>query len=117
MDESAARSLNEARQKLTQLSLPEFKTLVRDQFYILLLERETAVEAIAHLVTDPGQRQELVNTVAGVATADGAYTPGERVLVERLADLLGVSAPKNVALAAVNTAPAPVSGQSLPAAV
>ncbi|UJX47955.1 DUF3141 domain-containing protein [Xanthobacter sp. YC-JY1] len=117
MDESAARSLNEARQKLTQLSLPEFKTLVRDQFYILLLERETAVEAIAHLVTGPGQRQELVNTVAGVATADGAYTPGERVLVERLADLLGVSAPKNVALAAVNTAPAPVSGQSLPAAV
>ncbi|MFG1192206.1 DUF3141 domain-containing protein [Xanthobacter flavus] len=117
MDESAARSLNEARQKLTQLSLPEFKTLVRDQFYILLLERETAVEAIAHLVTDSAQRQELVNTVAGVATADGAYTPGERVLVERLADLLGVSAPKNVALAAVNTAPAPVSGQSLPAAV
>ncbi|WP_024278503.1 DUF3141 domain-containing protein [Xanthobacter sp. 126] len=117
MDESAARSLNEARQKLMQLSLPEFKTLVRDQFYILLLERETAVEAIAHLVTDSAQRQELVNTVAGVATADGAYTPGERVLVERLADILGVSAPKNVALAAVNTTPAPVSGQSLPAAV
>lgn len=117
MDEAAARSLNEARQKLMQLSLAEFKTLVRDQLYILLLERENAVEAIARLVTDQGQRQDLVNTVVGVATADGAYTPGERALVERLADILGVTAPKNVALATVNTAPGSSPGQNLPTAV
>jgi tellurite resistance protein len=117
LDEAAASSLNETRQKLMQLSLPEFKTLVRDQFYILLLEREKAVEAIARLVTDSGQRQDLVNKVVGVATADGTYTPGERALVERLAEILGVSAPKNVALATVKTAPAPGPGQSLPAAV
>ncbi|MFG1264459.1 MULTISPECIES: DUF3141 domain-containing protein [Xanthobacter] len=117
LDEAAASSLNETRQKLMQLSLPEFKTLVRDQFYILLLEREKAVEAIARLVTDPDQRQDLVNKVVGVATADGTYTPGERALVERLAEILGVSAPKTVALAAVKTAPAPVPGQNLPAAV
>lgn len=117
LDEAAASSLNETRQKLMQLSLPEFKTLVRDQFYILLLEREKAVEAIARLVTDPGQRQDLVNKVVGVATADGTYTPGERALVERLAEILGVTSPKNVALAAVKAAPVPVSGQSLPAAV
>ncbi|WP_454916068.1 DUF3141 domain-containing protein [Xanthobacter sediminis] len=94
MDENAARSLNEARQRLTQLSLEEFKALVREQFYILLLEREAAVEAIADLVTDPAQRQELADTVASIAAADGSYTLAERQRVERLAALLSVAVPK-----------------------
>ncbi|MFG1417264.1 DUF3141 domain-containing protein [Xanthobacter sp. V0B-10] len=107
MDENVARSLNDARKRLTQLSLEEFKALVREQFYILLLEREAAVEAIAGLVSDPAQRQELTNVVAAIAAADGAYTLAERQRVERLADILSVAVPKAPALtlAADNTAP------------
>ncbi|MDQ0506708.1 DUF3141 domain-containing protein [Xanthobacter agilis] len=99
MDESAAKSLNNARKRLTQLSLDEFKGLVREQFYILLLERQAAVDAIAEMVSDPAQRQELVNTVAVIAAADGAYTQAERERVERLAALLSVAVPKPPVLA------------------
>ncbi|WP_238122751.1 MULTISPECIES: DUF3141 domain-containing protein [unclassified Xanthobacter] len=93
LDESAARSLNEARQNLLQLSLADFKALVREQYYILLLEREQAVEAIATLVQDPAQRQELVNTVAAAAAADGRLTLAERERVEKLAAILQVAPP------------------------
>ena len=73
LDENCAKALNEARQRLLHLPLAAFKALVREQFYILLLEREAAVEAIATLVTDAAERRELVATVAAIAAADGVY--------------------------------------------
>lgn len=101
MDESVAKSLNDARGRLMQLSLDEFKLLVREQFYILLLQREAAVEAIADLVTDPAQRAELANTAASIAAADGKYTLAERQRVERLAAVLSTAVPKEPVLALV----------------
>lgn len=99
LDENVARSLNDARQRLTQLPLEAFKALVREQFYILLLERQAAVDAIADLVTDPVLRQELTHTVASIAAADGSYTLVERQRVERLAELLQVAVPEAPVLA------------------
>lgn len=101
LDEDAAKTLNEARQRLTQLSLQDFKALVREQFYILLLERQAAVEVIADLVSDTNDRQALMQTVAAIAAADGAFTLAKRERVERLAGLLHVSVPALPALAEV----------------
>ena len=47
LDQRCALALNVARQQLMHLSLAEFKALVRDQFFVLQLERERAVEALA----------------------------------------------------------------------
>ncbi|MFG1479119.1 DUF3141 domain-containing protein [Xanthobacter sp. V4C-4] len=94
LDESAAMSLNDARQHLLQLPLEAFKALVREQFYILLLEREAAVDAIAALVPEVAQRRELVQKVAAIAAADGTYSLVERERVERLASILDVAAPQ-----------------------
>jgi len=94
LDENCAKALNEARQRLLHLPLAAFKALVREQFYILLLEREAAVEAIATLVTDAAERRELVATVAAIAAADGVYTLAERQRLERLAEILAVAAPE-----------------------
>lgn len=99
MDECVAKSLNDARGRLTQLSLDAFKALVREQFYILLLERDAAVEAIADLVSEPAKRQELAATVASIAAADGTYTLAEQQRVERLAAILSTAVPKDPALA------------------
>ena len=52
IDQRSALALNVARQKLMHLSLAEFKALVRDQSFLLQLERERAVEALASLVPD-----------------------------------------------------------------
>ena len=47
LDQRCALALNVARQKLMHLSLAEFKVLVRDQFFVLQLEPERAVEVLA----------------------------------------------------------------------
>ena len=47
LDQRCALALNVARQQLMHLSLAEFKVLVRDQFFVLQLERERAVEVLA----------------------------------------------------------------------
>ena len=47
LDQRCALALNVARQQLMHLSLAEFKVVVRDQAFLLQLERERAVEALA----------------------------------------------------------------------
>ena len=91
-DQRCALALNAARQKLMHLSLAEFKVMVRDQFFVLQLEHERAVEALATLVPeahareraaeagardrrrgrspDPGRARSPCPTVAGAAGAN-----------------------------------------------
>lgn len=99
LDENCAAALNEVRQSLLHLSLAEFKALVREQFYILLLEREKAVAAIATMVPDPAARATLLDKAVTIAAADGAFTLAERERVQSLATLLDVAAPALPALA------------------
>ncbi len=92
LDERCAAALKETCLRLTQLSISDFKSLVRRQFYILLLERMAAVEAIATLVPDGAARQSLLNDAAAVAGANGTLTIGEQQNIEKLAVVLGVAA-------------------------
>ncbi|WP_332117640.1 DUF3141 domain-containing protein [Azorhizobium caulinodans] len=93
LDERCAAALKETCLRLTQLSISDFKSLVRRQFYILLLERMAAVEAIATLVPDGAARQSLLNDAAAVAGANGTLTIGEQQNIEKLAEVLGVAEP------------------------
>ncbi|TDT96804.1 uncharacterized protein DUF3141 [Azorhizobium sp. AG788] len=97
LDERCATALKETCLRLTQLSISDFKSLVRRQFYILLLERMAAVEAIATLVPDSAARQSLLNDAAAVAGANGTLTIGEQQNIEKLAEVLGVAAPHSPA--------------------
>lgn len=91
IDESFGAALNEARQNLLRLPLPAFKLLAREQFYLLLLEREKAVEAIADMVTEAGERKTLLEKTIAIATADGAYPLSKQVRVETLGTMLGIA--------------------------
>ncbi|BAF86186.1 hypothetical protein AZC_0188 [Azorhizobium caulinodans ORS 571] len=97
LDERCAAALKETCLRLTQLSISDFKSLVRRQFYILLLEGIAAVEAIATLVPDGAARQSLLNDAAAVAGANGTLTIGEQQNIEKLAEVLGVAAPHSPA--------------------
>ena len=70
IDQRSALALNVARQKLMHLSLAEFKALVREQAFLLQLERERAVEALASLVPHAGARQELLKQVHAIGAGD-----------------------------------------------
>ena len=72
---SAALALNVARQKLMHLSLAAFKVLVRDQFFVLQLERERAVEALASLVPEADARKELLNRCTRSSARASARAP------------------------------------------
>jgi hypothetical protein len=60
LDDRCALALNVARQQLMRLSLEDFKVLVRDQFFVLLLERERAVQTLASMVPDADGKKELL---------------------------------------------------------
>ncbi|MFS8038169.1 DUF3141 domain-containing protein [Xanthobacter sp. AM11] len=117
LDERSAHALNEVRQRLMQLPIDAFKALVREQFYVLLLEREGAIAALPRMVPEDGTRRELLDAVAAVAGAAGSLPPAERQRMEALAAALEVAAPKPpvLTLAADNTAAPEAGWQASPA--
>lgn len=111
LDEHSAAALNEARQRLMRLTFEDFKQLVREQYYILLLNRHrgAALEALATLVPEQGARQELVDQVASIIGANGGLSSLESQHLSKLASLLGANVPRSayLTLAADNTGLAP----------
>jgi hypothetical protein len=97
LDERSAFALNVVRQRFMHLSLDGFKALVRDQFFVLQLERERAVEALATLVQEADARKELLKQVEAIVAASGPPAAAERDRLARLSQVLAVPAPKVVA--------------------
>jgi hypothetical protein len=102
LDERCAHALYAARKGLRQLPLDRYKILVRDQLFVLLLERERAVEALATLVREPDQRAELLRRTIAVIGAGGPPTAAEHERITRLEKLLTAPVAKRVAVAAPN---------------
>ena len=117
LDERSAFALNVARQKLLGLSLDAFKALVRDQFFVLLLQRDRAIEVLPMLVPAADARTELLKQVETIVTAGGPPTVAERDRLARLSQVLAVPALKAVAPPPpppVRTAPAKVAAPASP---
>jgi len=90
LDQRCALALNAARQQLMHLSLAVFKVLVRDQFFVLQLEPERAVETLASLVPKAGARKELLQQVRAIIGAGDPPTAAERDRLARLSHVLAV---------------------------
>ena len=118
LDARSAFAISVAHQKLMARSLEAFKALVREQFFVLMLERERAVEALATLVTDADARKDLLKQVEAIVTADGPPTAAERDRLAKLSQALAVPAPKAVAPPPppARTAPAKVAAPASPEA-
>jgi hypothetical protein len=91
VDQRCALALNVARRKLMHLSLAVFKVLVRDQFFVLQLEHERAVEALASMVPDADARKELLQQVNAIVGAGDRPLAAERDRLARLSQVLAVS--------------------------
>jgi hypothetical protein len=72
------------------LSLVEFKVMVRDQFFVLHLERERAVEALASLVPEADARKALLEQVQTIVGAGDPPLAAERERLARLWQVLPV---------------------------
>ena len=98
LDQRCALALNVARQQLMHLSLPKFKVLVRDQFFVLQLEHERAVEVLASLVPEADGRKDLLKQVHAIVGAGDPPTAAERDRLARLSRVLTAPFEKPVAL-------------------
>jgi hypothetical protein len=97
LDQRCALALNAARQHLMRLSLAAFKVLVRDQFFVLQLEHEQAVDALATLVLKTDARKKLLQHVQMIVGAGNPPSAGERERLTRLSQVLAVPMEKPAA--------------------
>jgi len=97
LDQRCALALNVARQQLMRLSLAEFKVMVRDQFFVLQLEPERAIDALAAIVPKADARIELLKQVRAIASADDSSTAAESDRLARLARVLAAPIEKPAA--------------------
>ena len=93
-DQRCALALNVARQQLMHMSLAEFKVTVRDQFFVLQLEPERAVETLRLLVPEADAREKLLKELHTIVGAAGPMMAAERDRMARLTMVLGEPAEK-----------------------
>jgi len=101
LDQRCALALNHARQHLMHLSLGEFKILVREQFFVLQLERERAVNAIAYLAHEADSRAELLKQTRAIIGAGDPPSAAARERLARLSELLATPIERPVAAPAI----------------
>ncbi|MFO1206212.1 MAG: DUF3141 domain-containing protein [Burkholderiales bacterium] len=82
VDERAFNELRRLRAEHGGMTLQEFKEVLREQFFALLLDRDAALDAIPKMLPeDPAERARLLDAIRAVASASGELE-GERA--ERL---------------------------------
>jgi pimeloyl-ACP methyl ester carboxylesterase len=106
-DERSLEALRNVRRKDTgtRLTLTEFKMLVREQFFMLLLDQEGALAAIPKLLPDnASERHAAFTAIREVLSASAAISGEVAKRLKRIAELFGVDA-NEVSDKASNVAP------------
>ena len=116
LDQRCALALNAARQHLMRLSLAAFKVLVRDQFFVLQLEHEQAVDALATLVPEADARKKLLQHLQAIISAGDPPSPAEGERLARLSKVLAVPM-ENPAAHAMSGRPVATRAHAKPDAV
>lgn len=91
LDARALTAVQAVRKKLIKMPLQEFKTLVRTQFFVLVLNREAGITALTKMVADAAKRKELVELIINIAGAGGSVSSSENLRINEISQLLGVN--------------------------
>jgi hypothetical protein len=95
VDERSLEALRSLRRSDTgaRMTLPEFKMLVREQFFMLLLDREAALAAIPKLLPENVDDRRLAfAAIREVLSASAAISGEVANRLQRVAELFGVDA-------------------------
>jgi len=88
---AVVRGIRLASDGMARTTLPQFKALVREQYFMLLLEPEAAVEAISGLLPpDTEARRKAFAAVQQVLMARGQLEPEVADRLQRVARLFGI---------------------------
>jgi pimeloyl-ACP methyl ester carboxylesterase len=110
VDERGFEVVRRIRHTQSDIPLSAFKAMVREQFYMLLIDTDAALAAIpAMLPDDPETRQKAFDLIMQVLNARGEPSAEDETRIARIAGLFGVdaqlAAPGNRALAANENPP------------
>src|SRR5262249_61439466 len=79
------------RQTHSDLSLAAFKALVREQFFMLLIDSDAALAAIPAMIpAEAENRLEAFDLIKQVLSARGGFSAEDHGRIERVARLFGV---------------------------
>ena len=117
VDERGFEALRRIRDTQSDVPLSEFKAIVREQFYMLLIDADAALKAIPAMLPDDAEvRQRAFDLIMQVLRARGEYSAGDQERMARVAGLFGadaqLSAAPNPALSAANENPAPAPAKA-----
>jgi Protein of unknown function (DUF3141) len=105
VDERGLEALRRMRREdaASRLSLSEFKTLVREQFFMLLLDREASLAAIPKMLPhNIQQRRAVFGAIREVLSAGGEVSGETAERLARVAQIFGVKQAANEAAASFN---------------
>jgi hypothetical protein len=91
VDERGFEAVRRIRETHGDLPLAQFKALVREQFYMLLLDTEGALAAIPSMLPpEPAARREAFDLIKMVLGASGAPSGEDRNRLDEIARLFGI---------------------------
>jgi pimeloyl-ACP methyl ester carboxylesterase len=90
VDERGFEAMRRIRKTQTNISLTEFKAIVREQFYMLLLDTEAALSAIPSMLPpEPEIRNKALDLIRQVLSARGEFSADDRERLQRIGRLFG----------------------------
>jgi len=104
VDERGFEAVRRIRKTQSNVSLSAFKAMVREQFYMLLIDPEGALAAIPSMLPgEPEMRQKAFELITQVLGARGKFSAEDLARIQRLAGLFGVKEPTIPAAGPANT--------------
>jgi pimeloyl-ACP methyl ester carboxylesterase len=91
VDERGFETLRRLRQKYEDLPLPEFKALVREQYFMLLIDGEAALAAISSMLPSQAEtRSKAFDVIKEVMAAIGKLSAEDEKRLREIGGLFGV---------------------------
>ncbi len=91
VDERGFEMLRRIREDHTDMSLTQFKQMVREQFYMLLIDEAQALEALPAMIPDAEKRARVMAMVRKVAAVGGEVSAEVRERLHKVERLLGLA--------------------------
>jgi hypothetical protein len=100
IDERGFETARRIREAYGEMSLSDFKKLVREQFYILLIDEKAAVDAISTMLpADRETRIKAINIVQQVLASRGEFSVEDQRRLKQVSRLFGLDEEAGEALA------------------
>jgi tellurite resistance protein len=88
---TVAEEIAKTHKTLQKIRPAAFRRMVKEQYSILEADEDRALAALATLIPGEHDRDEALALARRIALVDGAYTPEEKAMLERIASGLGIA--------------------------